>query len=265
MSDTQRAQQGQIVVVAHDLKRLATSNDGGPLGHFTVRVPAWDAHIRLCRSGAIATAVNGAAAAISVDDTGRRGALCAGRDLRVDAHPARLSRSGIAGGAEAAQAEPSAVSELDLRKLGRIIAMVGSSHEGEALTALRLVDRMLRDAGMRWEDLLSPAHELDIATEAAVVLLDENTALKAELEQLRTTGTAIATWSEVGAAIANTQRAAQWALDLHRQGRVWLSDFEVGFLSICAQWDGRLTPKQGPRFRRIMERIAVRTGMTPPE
>jgi len=78
----------------------------------------------------------------------------------------------------------SAVSELDLKKLGRVIAMVGSNHEGEALTALRLADRMLRDAGMRWEDLLSPAHELEIATEAAAVLLAENTALKAELKQL---------------------------------------------------------------------------------
>ena len=158
----------------------------------------------------------------------------------------------------------SAVSELDLKKLGRVIAMVGSNHEGEALTALRLADRMLRDAGMRWEDLLSPAHELDIATEAAVVLLAENTALRAELEQLRTTGTAIATWSEVGSEIADTQRAAQWALDLHRQGRVWLSDFEVRFLSTCTQWDGRLTPKQAPIFRHVMERIAIRIGMTPP-
>jgi hypothetical protein len=154
------------------------------------------------------------------------------------------------------------VTEFNLRKLGRVIAMVGSSHEGEALTALRLADRMLRDAGMRWEDLLSLAHELEVATEAAAVLLAENTALKAELEQLRTTGTAIAR-SEVGSAI-DTQRAAQWALDLHRQGRVWLSDFEVRFLSICTQWDGRLTLTQAPMFQRVMERIAVRTGMTPP-
>jgi len=156
------------------------------------------------------------------------------------------------------------VSELDLKKLGRVIAMVGSGHEGEAVTALRLADRMLRDAGMRWEDLLSPSHELEIATEAAAILLAENTALKAELEQLRTTGTEIATWSEVGAAIANTQRAALWALDLHRHGRVWLSDFEVRFLGECAQWDGRLTPKQASIFRHVMERIAIRTGMTPP-
>jgi hypothetical protein len=207
----------------------------------------------------------GTAAAISVDDTGGRGTLCAGRQLRVDAYRARVSRSFIAGGAEAGQAGPSAVSELDLKKLGRVIAMVGSSHEGEALTALRLADRMLRNAEMRWEDLLSPAHELEIATEAAAVLLAENAALKAELKQLRTTGTAVATWSEVGAVIADTQRAAQWALDLHNHGRVWLSDFEVGFLRTCAQWDGRLTSNQAPIFQRVIDRITTHTGMTSPE
>ena len=72
-------------------------------------------------------------------------------------------------------------------------------------------------------------------------------------------------WSEVGAATADTQRAAQWALDVHRQGRVWLSDFEVRFLITCTRWDGGLTPKQVPIFRQVIERIAVRTGMTPPE
>jgi hypothetical protein len=156
------------------------------------------------------------------------------------------------------------VSDLDLKKLGRVIAMVSSSHEGEALTALRSAGRMLRDAGMRWEDLLSPAHELEVATEAAAVLLAENTALTAELERLRTTDTATATWSEVGAAIANTHGAAQWALELHSHGRVWLSDFEVRFLKTCTQWDGRLTPTRAPIFQRVMDRIAARTGMTPP-
>ena len=68
------------------------------------------------------------------------------------------------------------MSELDLKKLGRIVAIVSSSHEGEGLTALRLADHMLRDAGMRWADLLSPAHGLHVATEAAAVLLAENTA-----------------------------------------------------------------------------------------
>lgn len=155
------------------------------------------------------------------------------------------------------------MSELDYKKLGRIIAMVGSSQDGEALNALRLADRVLRDAGLRWEDLLSSAHELEIATKAVAVLLAENTALRTELEQLRTTGTAVAMWSDVGAAISNTQRAAQWALDLHRHGRVWLSDFEVRFLNMCAQWGGRLTLEQKPMFQRVMDRIAARTGMTP--
>jgi hypothetical protein len=184
--------------------------------------------------------------------------------LRVDVYRARLSLNGIAGGAEAGQTGPSPVNELDLKKLGRIIAMASSSHEGEALNAIRLADRMLRDAGMRWEDLVSLAHQLEIATEAAAVLLAENTVLRAELEQLRTTGTAVATWSDVGAAISDTQRAAQWALDLYHHGRVWLSDFEIRFLDTCAQWGGSLTSKQAPIFQRVMDRIAAHTGMTPP-
>ena len=141
--------------------------------------------------------------------------------------------------------------------------MVGSSHDGEALTALRLADRMLRDTGIRWEDLLAPARKLEIATEAAALLLAENNALRAEVEQLRTTGTAIAMWSEVGTALADTQRVAQWALDLHAHGRVWLSDFEVRFLNTCAQWGGRLTPRQAPILQRLIDGIVARTGVTP--
>jgi hypothetical protein len=112
--------------------------------------------------------------------------------------------------------------------------------------------------------ICSRAHELEIATEAAAVLLAENNASRAEVEQLLTTGTTVAIWSDVGNAIADTQHAAEWALDFHRQGCVWLSEFEVRFLNTCTQWDGRLTPKQAPIFQRVMERIAARTGMTPP-
>jgi hypothetical protein len=157
------------------------------------------------------------------------------------------------------------VSKLDLKKLGRVIAMVGSSHDGEALTALRLADRMLRNAEMRWEDLLSPAHELEIATEAVAVLLAENTALKAEVEQLRTPGTMIATWSEVGAAISDTPRAAAWALELHRERKAWLTPPEIDFLTtVRDHWRGPLTPSQAPWFRSIMDRICTRTGLQPP-
>jgi hypothetical protein len=62
-----------------------------------------------------------------------------------DEYRARLSGSGIAGGA--GQAGPRAVSELDLKKLGRVIAMVGSSHEGD-LTALRVAAPMWTASGV---------------------------------------------------------------------------------------------------------------------
>jgi len=49
MLDTQRGQQGQFILVAHDLKRPRTPNGSGRLAHFTAPVPAWDAHVRFCR------------------------------------------------------------------------------------------------------------------------------------------------------------------------------------------------------------------------
>jgi hypothetical protein len=51
MSDTQCAHKGQLLVVAHDLKPLATSKNGGLLPHFTASVPAWDAQLHICHCG----------------------------------------------------------------------------------------------------------------------------------------------------------------------------------------------------------------------
>jgi hypothetical protein len=48
MSDTQCAEQRQLAVAAHDLKRRTTPKGGGALGQFSARLPAWDAHIRFC-------------------------------------------------------------------------------------------------------------------------------------------------------------------------------------------------------------------------
>jgi hypothetical protein len=108
------------------------------------------------------------------------------------------------------------VSDLDLKKLARILAMAGStSHEGEALNAVRLADRLLRAAGATWDDLLVAQDQLAIAYEAASVLAAENLALRAELDQLRAAGTAVAVWQDVGAAITSSRSGAQWALALH--------------------------------------------------
>jgi hypothetical protein len=157
------------------------------------------------------------------------------------------------------------VSHLDLKKLARFLAVAGSSnYDNEALTAMRLADRLLRAAGATWNDLLVAQSQLAIAYEAASILKAETLALKAELDQLRAGGTAVAGWQDVGAAIASSRSAAQWALGLHERGDVWLSDFEVDFLGTCMGWTGRLTPRQQPIFQRIMDRIVERTGMQPP-
>jgi hypothetical protein len=89
-------------------------------------------------------------------------------------------------------------SDLDLGKFSRIIAMVGSAHDGKALNAARTADRMLRNAGVPWLDFLEAYRRAEVATAAAAELLAENTKLKAELDQLRSTdGTAVAIWDRV--------------------------------------------------------------------
>jgi hypothetical protein len=163
--------------------------------------------------------------------------------------------------AQVNQAPPS----LDLAKFTLIVGMLGSDREGERSNAVTLGGRMLAAAGMRWEDFIEAYRRAELATEAAALLLAENTSLKAELDQLRSTGTAVALWNDVGAQVSDTRVAAEWALDLHRCGVVWLApDFEVAFLRRCATWTGRLTPKMQPIFQRIMDRIVERTGLTPP-
>jgi hypothetical protein len=149
-------------------------------------------------------------------------------------------------------------------RLIKLLALTTSPHDGEALTALRMAHRLLDAAGMGWEDLLAPFRQLEIATEAAAILHAENMALKAELDQLRSTGTAIAIWQDVGATISNTCAAARWALDLHSCGGVWLSEFELLFLKTCTKWTGRLTQRQRPIFQQIIGCVVERTGRTPP-
>jgi hypothetical protein len=155
---------------------------------------------------------------------------------------------------------------LDLARLGTFLGIADSSeHEGEALNAIRMAGRLLRAAEMSWQDIADGHRRAELATEAAAVLLAENTALRAELEQLRSTGTAVALWNDVGAQVSDTRRAASWALDLHRRGLVWLSgDFELPFLQRCTTWTGRLTPRMRPIFQRLINRIVAQTGQTPP-
>lgn len=42
---------------------------------------------------------------------------------------------------------------MDQQRLGRILEMLTSSHEGEVVNAARMATKMLTDAGMTWTDL----------------------------------------------------------------------------------------------------------------
>jgi hypothetical protein len=155
--------------------------------------------------------------------------------------------------------------QLDREKLAKLLALTTSPNPHEAASAMRKANSLRDEAGMGWEDVLAPLRQLEIATDAASILLAENTALKAELDELRTNGTAIAVWRDVGAATSNTRAAAKWALDLHRRELVYLTaEFEVPFLNTCARWTGPLRPKQRPIFQQILDRVVERTGLTPP-
>jgi hypothetical protein len=153
---------------------------------------------------------------------------------------------------------------LDLGKIARLLDIADTTkHDGEAVNAVRLIGRELHKGGMGFADLLDGYRQSQIATEAAEVLLAENTELRAEVERLRVNSGA-APWQEIGAAVSNVQTAALWAIDLYAQGQVWLTEFEIGFLRRCTTWRGRLTPKMQPVFRRILDRVVTRTGRQPP-
>jgi hypothetical protein len=46
---------------------------------------------------------------------------------------------------------------LDRSRLGRILGLLGSNHDGEALAAARMAERMRRDAGLTWPEIVEPA------------------------------------------------------------------------------------------------------------
>jgi hypothetical protein len=153
---------------------------------------------------------------------------------------------------------------LDLQKLARIISMVGSSYDNEALNALRLADTMLRAAGMRWPDLLKPAEELAIVVEAAQVLVQENEELKAELARRRGAAAVALGHADDWYPGVAAQEKARWCLELHASGALSLKPWEQDFLNSIAEWKGRLTKRQEPVFERLLHRVAERVGRSPP-
>jgi hypothetical protein len=151
------------------------------------------------------------------------------------------------------------MSAFDFDRFVRVIAMVGSAHDGEALAAARLAERLLRDGGLTWADLLKPHAELSVAVEGARQLLAENEQLRAELDQYRNTVPGVER-RQVG----DHRAHARWALGLAERGFVRLNTFKRKFLGTIAIWRGGLTGRQQPIWEDLLPEIARRSGRVPP-
>jgi hypothetical protein len=152
------------------------------------------------------------------------------------------------------------VNAFDTERFVRVIAMVGSAHDGEALTAARLAERLLRDGGLTWADLLKPHAELNVAVDAAQALLAENEQLRAELDQYRNSVSVAGDWHQVG----DYRAQARWALGLAERGLVRLNGFERSFLWTISRWRGALTDRQQPIWDDLLPEIVRRSGRVPP-
>jgi hypothetical protein len=163
---------------------------------------------------------------------------------------------------------------LDLAKLAKVLSRLESDRDAEVVNAGRLANRLLRASGRHWADFVeafkeaeNKTKEAERATAAAAELFAENTALRAELDELRSTNGAV--WRDISAPgssmQSSVQQRAKWALDLHAQGTVRLTPgFEVPFLTRCSTWRGQLTSKMQPIYERIITHVANCTGRVPP-
>lgn len=56
----------------------------------------------------------------------------------------------------------SALDSRERQRLWRLLGMVGANHDGEALNAARLADRLVRSRGLTWEQVIGPAPESEL-------------------------------------------------------------------------------------------------------
>ena len=158
--------------------------------------------------------------------------------------------------------------DLDLVKLSKLLGMLGSAHDGEAASAGRLADAMIRDAGMMWPDFIKAVEErfalLDIAENLSAKLDRAN----AEIIRLSANGGQNSfgpdLWEPAATSRSDTAKRAQWALDMGAAERVWWSARERTFLYEMVGWRGRPSSNQKARLDSLVKRCAMSTGEAPP-
>jgi hypothetical protein len=149
---------------------------------------------------------------------------------------------------------------LDHHRLAKVLGLTGSTHDGEALAAVRKANALIVAAGMTWDEILRPPDNLRIAIDAASVLLAENEALRNEIERLRRGARDHDGWHSV----RDHQAQARWCLGLHGDGEVCLNDFDQEFLSAVSRWSGELPRGHEATLSKVVADVCHRTGQAAP-
>src|SRR6516164_256598 len=139
---------------------------------------------------------------------------------------------------------------MDRERLARLLGMLGSAHDGEVVNAGRLAVRLLKSAGLTWEQALN-LDTSDLAVRTAQKLWAENNHLRAdneilldEVRRLRARSLETpASWRKPQSGAEQIEQAIEWT--------AFLSDWEREFVtSIAGRW--RLTEKQQARLDRCL-------------
>jgi hypothetical protein len=149
---------------------------------------------------------------------------------------------------------------LDRRRLAKVLGLTGSAHEGEALAAARKANELIVAARMTWDAVVQPSDDLRIAVDAASLLLNENEALRNEIEGLRRGARDHHDWRSVRDHCAE----ARWCLGLHADGENCLNDFEQEFLSVISRWSGELPKNHEATLSKVVANVCRRTGQAAP-
>jgi hypothetical protein len=147
--------------------------------------------------------------------------------------------------------QQAAVEAIDLDRLGKLLGMLGSEHDGEVVNAGRMAAALIREAGMTWTEVLRP--EDTVAVAAARALLAENDQLRDEIHQLKSRPRLLP-WQE--------PENSDDALDLCILWSHRLSPWEQQFVD-SVQHRSQLSDRQRETIWNIAEKIGrmARTGI----